>query len=188
VLVLGVLVAYPIVALAGGPVWVVASAGACAALALAAWHGVGGTRALVRDGVSWEILLFLGLVSVIGVGLRNAGIVHRLTIVYEHGGVVGIGAVSAVGSALVNNHPMSIINMLALREVPGAGIRATLAALIGGDLGPRFLPLGSLAGLLWLEALRRAKIDVSPVRFILIGAAVTIPTLTVSLGLLYAIT
>ncbi len=188
VLVLGVLVAYPIVALAGGPVWVVASAGACAALALASRHQAGGTRAMLRTGISWEILVFLGLVSVIGVGLRNAGIVQRLTVVYEHGGIASIGAVSAIGSAVVNNHPMSIINMLALRDVPGAGMRDTLAALIGGDLGPRLLPVGSLAGLLWLEALRRSKIDVSPVRFILIGGAVTIPTIALSLALLAAIT
>ena len=34
-----------------------------------------------------------------------------------------------------------------------ATLQYVLAALIGGDLGPRFLPLGSLAGLLWLDSL-----------------------------------
>ena len=61
----------------------------------------------------------------------------------------------------------------------GAGL-----ALIGGDLGPRLLPVGSLAGLLWLDALRRLKVDVSLVDFVRVGAAITVPTLAVSLWLL----
>ena len=51
-------------------------------------------------------------------------------------GVVGVG--SALGSALVDNHPMSILNMMALGAHGGS--RPLLAALVGGDIGPRLLP------------------------------------------------
>ena len=183
-LVLVVLVAYPIVAYAGGPVWIVAASGAVLALLLGHHHGLGTVTSLLRKGVSLEILGFLVAVSLLGVGLRNAGVIHHLALIYAHGSV-RIGLVSALGSALVNNHPMSIINMLALHETPGAGTREALAALIGGDLGPRLSPMGSLAGLLWFEALRRLDIVISPLRFAVIGCIVTIPTIAVSLGVLY---
>jgi arsenical pump membrane protein len=75
--------------------------------------------------------------------------------------------------------------MLAL--VPGgspADPRCVLAALVGGDLGPRLFPMGSLAGLLWLEMLRRAGVQVSVRRFVLVGVVATLPALGVCLTLL----
>jgi arsenical pump membrane protein len=182
VLLAAVLGACPIVAYLGGPVWVVAVVGAALALALATRAAGGDAVAIVREGIAWEIVAFLVLVSVLGVGLRNVGLVAHLSSLYATGSLGVIGAVSAAGSALLNNHPMSIMNMLALESAGSQ--RQALAALIGGDLGPRVLPMGSLAGLLWLDALRRLKVHVSLVDFIRVGAAITVPTLAVSLWLL----
>ena len=58
------------------------------------------------------------------------------------------------------------------------------AALIGGDLGPRFLPTGSLAGLLWLDLLRRHAVDIRLRQFVGVGTVVTVPALAVSLAIL----
>ena len=177
-----VLGACPLVAYAGGPVWIVAAVGALAALFLVPARGSASPAVIVRDGISWEIVAFLVLVSVLGVGLRNVGLVAHLSALYESGNVAVIGVVSAGGSALLNNHPMSIMNMLALE---GAGVpKHALAALIGGDLGPRLLPMGSLAGLLWIDSLRRMKVEVSLEDFVRVGVAITIPTLAVSLAML----
>ena len=57
---------------------------------------------------------------------------------------------SAIGSAVLNNHPMSHLNMMALKDAAPGDARAVFVALVGGDLGPRLLPTGSLAGLLLL--------------------------------------
>ena len=51
----------------------------------------------------------------------------------------------------MNNHPMALIHSLTLAGQPDVLV---YAALVGGDLGPRLLPIGSLAGLLWLDLLR----------------------------------
>jgi arsenical pump membrane protein len=172
----------PFVAYVGGPVWIVASLGALAALFLVPAQKSASPVLIVRDGISWEIVAFLVLVSVLGVGLRNVGLVAHLSAIYASGSVGVIGVVSAAGSALLNNHPMSIMNMLALEQT---GLQKhVLAALIGGDLGPRLLPMGSLAGLLWIDALRRMNVEVSFKDFVRVGAAITIPTLAVSLAML----
>jgi arsenical pump membrane protein len=84
----------------------------------------------------------------------------------------------------MNNHPMAILNALAIHNVPEGTQQLMLAALIGGDLGPRLLPMGSLAGLLWLDSLRRQGVYISASRFVLVGLPVTIPTLGLSLLIL----
>ena len=92
-----------------------------------------------------------------------------------------LGTVAAAGSALINNHPMALLHSIALRGAPDVHV---LAALVGGDLGPRLLPIGSLAGLLWIHALRRQGVRVPLRTFVTVGVAVTIPSLIVSLVIL----
>ncbi|MDB4938415.1 MAG: arsenical pump rane protein [Labilithrix sp.] len=181
---LAVVLAYPLVSWLGGPVWIVA---VCGALLLVALGARSGHRPLtvLREEVHADVLVFLVAVLVLSLGLRNVGVVDHLSRAYAGASPMRIGVLSAMGSAILNNHPMANLNMLAL--VPGgspADPRCVLAALVGGDLGPRLFPMGSLAGLLWLEMLRRAGVQVSVRRFVLVGVVATLPALGVCLTLL----
>ena len=175
-----VVVAYPVVSWLGGPVWLVAACGAVFLLAVGRRLGHKPLD-IARHEIHFDVLVFLVAVLVLSIGLRNVGLVDRLAAVYDGAGTMKIGVVSALGSAVLNNHPMSHLNMMALG---GSGHRSVLAALVGGDLGPRLFPMGSLAGLLWLEMLRRAQVHVSVRRFVWVGVLATVPTLLVSLALL----
>ena len=183
-LVLVVLVAYPVCALVRVDVFAVAAAGAVLALLLARRHRAGHAWEIARTSIAWEILVFLLGMFLLAEALRNAGVVERLTDLYDEGGEGVIGVVSAVGSALINNHSMALTNVLAVEGLPGTTDAQYFAALVGGDLGPRLLPIGSLAGLLWLAVLRGLGVDVTLRRFVAVGAAVTVPSLAVSLLLL----
>jgi arsenical pump membrane protein len=183
VLLAGVLLCYSLVGYLGGPVWIVALGGGFLALVLVRDAGPSRLPALAVAAVSWETLAFLFAVLVLSMGLLEVGVVDRLGSHYAGAGVGMVGVTSAVGSALLNNHPMSYLNMLALDAVPARDPRV-FAALIGGDLGPRLLPIGSLAGLLWLEMLRRKGIEVHIGRFVKVGAVVGVPTLVLSLAVL----
>ena len=46
-------------------------------------------------------------VLILSMGLFEVGLVDRLTGLYADAGIATVGAVSAVGSAVLNNHPMS---------------------------------------------------------------------------------
>ncbi len=183
-LVVCVLAAYPVFALFGFQVYVVALAGAALALALVWRHGQGQPLELVRGAVAWEVLAFLAGMFLLAQGLQNVGVVDRLTDLYTDTGPLVIGAVSALGSAIVNNHSMALTNLLAIQDLKDASDKDFLAALVGGDLGPRLLPIGSLAGLLWIAVLANLGVDVPLKRFVAIGAAVTVPSLAMSLGTL----
>jgi arsenical pump membrane protein len=84
---------------------------------------------------------------------------------------------------IVDNHPISLLDMMALGNERTS--RLLLAALVGGDIGPRLLPIGSLAGLLWMDLLRRRGVEIGVGKFLRIGTIVLVPTLSVSLLFLW---
>ncbi|HVZ41775.1 MAG TPA: ArsB/NhaD family transporter [Candidatus Kapabacteria bacterium] len=179
-----VLVSYPLFGALGVPVWPVALCGAALSVLLLRGGRSIHPVELVRNGVSWETLGFLLAVLIMSLGLRQVGLVARLEALYAGAGFATVGVVSAIGSALLNNHPMSHLNMMALESGAHSGHLGVFAALIGGDLGPRLLPIGSLAGLLWIEMLRRHGVSVSVGRFVRIGLAVAVPTIAISMLIL----
>ena len=189
-LLVAVFLAYPIGATLGGEIWFIAVAGACGSVVLALVYRVAPMRK-VAGHVSVDILAFLWGIFLVVEGLRRVGAVDWLATIY--GGVspgsgahlATIGTTSAIGSAIIDNHPMSILNMMALDDTGNP--KLLLAALVGGDIGPRLLPIGSLAGLLWLDLLRRSGIRISVGRFLRLGTIVLIPTLSLSLLLLWAL-
>lgn len=177
-----VLAAYALVSYLGGPLWIVAASGAALTVTVAGAAGRP-VPGLVARGVSWQTLAFLAGVILLALGLKNQGLVGHLAALYTQVSATEVGILSAAGSALLNNHPMAYLNMLALTDA-GRDQGFFLAALIGGDLGPRLLPIGSLAGLLWLERLHRADVEVSLGTFVKVGAFVAIPSLATALAVL----
>ena len=175
---------YPLMSYLGVPLWPVALAGGMAC-ALAS----GDRPQVLARGITWPIFPFLMAVFVLAIALGRIGVVDWLQHLYATSSapLATIGATSALGSAVLNNHPMSVLNALALDR--GTGDHAyAFAALIGGDLGPRLLPIGSLASLLWYDLLRKHDVTISVGSFVRIGTLLTIPTLTVSLGILWIMT
>jgi arsenical pump membrane protein len=187
-LLLAVFFCYPVFVAFGAPLWSVSAFGAIGCVLLGLRYGIAGPRTIASH-VSVDILAFLWGVFLVVAGLRSVGIVDRLAAFYrasEGNGALHIGVIgtmAALGSAIVDNHPMSILNMMALGD--HHMVKPLLAALIGGDIGPRLLPIGSLAGLLWMDLLRRQGVEIGIGRFVRLGTAVLVPTLAVSLALLW---
>lgn len=89
----------------------------------------------------------------------------------------------ALGSNLVNNLPAGLIAGAAVQSshVPSA---VASAILVGVDLGPNLSVTGSLATILWLQALRREGQDVGAWRFLRLGALAMPAALAVALAAL----
>ena len=187
-LMLAVFFAYPVAASLGVEIWSVAVAGALASLAICRIYRVAPLRKATSH-VSLDILVFLWGIFLVVQGLRGVGVVDWLASIYatqppgSGAEMATVGVTSALGSALIDNHPMSILNMLAIDG--GHHPRLLLAALVGGDIGPRLLPIGSLAGLLWIDLLRRAGVELGVTRFVRIGTLVLLPTMVVSMVMLW---
>lgn len=181
----GSILTYPVLALLHIHLWIVAVPTAVVCVIAATRREV--TLRQVSRGVSWELLPFVFGVLVMATALARAGITDALAHLYTRSPapLPTVGTVAAAGSALINNHPMALLHSVALAGAPD---RLVYAALVGGDLGPRLLPIGSLAGLLWLHTLRVRGVVIPLSTFIRVGFMVTVPSVIVSLAVLWLVT
>jgi arsenical pump membrane protein len=176
---------YPVLAALGLPIWPVALPAALICVGAALHRRVPARQ--IAAGVSWELLPFLFGVLVLATALARVGVTGSLRALYAATPypLATVGTVAAAGSALIDNHPMALLHSLALADAPP---RLVFAALVGGDLGPRLLPIGSLAGLLWTHQLRQGGVVVPLGTFVRVGFVVTVPSLVASLAVLWLVT
>lgn len=141
----------------------------------------------IKD-ISWGVLPLVAGLFVLVEALGKTGLIAQIATVLQsqagHNATAtawGAGIVIAFATNLMNNLPAGLIAGSAVDggHVPDAIIRAVL---IGVDLGPNLSVTGSLATILWLNALRREGLTVGAMAFLKIGALVTPPALLLALG------
>ena len=184
-----VAVAFVVGGLVGAPLGVVACAGFVVLLALEA-SALGWIYRRPLEGVSWQILGYVGGMVVLVAALEHLGVVSRVV-----GSVLGWAAgspqlagiaaslLAAIGSNLVNNVPMALVMVSGIQGAHLAGATREAAAygtIIGADLGPNLTTVGSLATVLWLLILRERGLVVRPADYLRVGLLVTPPVLVVS--------
>ena len=83
---------------------------------------------------------------------------------------------------LLNNIPMSVLYSTVVTAGGTASLPALYAAVVGSNVGAFFTPMGALAGIMWMTLLKQHKVKFTFGRFVLYGAAVSVPTLLAALG------
>lgn len=173
----------------GWPIGYVAFALAAVSVAIVS---LGERRAfgeIVREA-PWSIIPLVAALFVIVRALDTTGALQLARALLRHAsamppvlGRLYAGGAVTLGDALINNLPAGVIVRYALH---GRGIAPHIAhaALVGVDLGPNLSISGSLATLLWVMMLRREGIEVRALRFLGMGALVTIPSLALALAVL----
>ncbi|HWT53007.1 MAG TPA: ArsB/NhaD family transporter, partial [Caulobacter sp.] len=91
------------------------------------------------------------------------------------------GGTVAISANLANNLPVGLIASAAVSQA-SAPKMVVDAVLIGLDLGPNLSITGSLATILWLNAIRKEGQDVTFWRFLKVGAVVMPPALLLAIG------
>jgi arsenical pump membrane protein len=146
--------------------------------------------ATIVKSVSWSVLLLVAGLFTIVEALNLAGMLSMtqrglnwLMQLPDGWGKLVAGSSVALLSNIMNNLPVGLASGTALQQLRSPGMLIH-AALIGIDLGPNLSVTGSLATILWLIALRREKVEITPGQFLKAGALLMPVSLLLSLLLL----
>ena len=133
----------------------------------------------LRREISWSLFVFISGMFLVVRGVENLGLTRDFG-----AGLVALAGQSplraslltAVGSALganlINNVPMALVMISALRSIGTTSSShqgLIYAAMFGCDLGPNLTTVGSLATMIWLLILRRKGLEVSSVQYFKLG-------------------
>jgi arsenical pump membrane protein len=141
---------------------------------------------MVRD-ISWGVLPLVAGLFVLVVALDRSGVIRMVADAIRTApadptrAAAVSGTILAFVSNLINNLPAGLIASSAVAQAQPPRI-VTDALLIGVDLGPNLSVTGSLATILWLQAIRREGEDIGFLAFLKIGAVAMPLALLAALG------
>jgi arsenical pump membrane protein len=158
-----------------------------------------GLQMLARE-INWDIVLFMLSIFIVVQGLKNVGVTELLASAFMTTstfpsvlGVLAPSLVVTVGASFMNNWPMTILGLMAIRQaVDTVGLSGqaltglVFSNVIGNNLGPHFFPLGSLAILMWLETMRRRGVKISLKDYLKVGAVLSIVEVAIASAVLWA--
>ncbi len=176
----------------GWPLYAVALAGALA-LAAAGLLGRQVSVGTLRRGVAWQLPLFVVGMYVVITGANRAALAPlwngllRISAEQPDIGVVLLAFGTGIGSNLVNNIPMSMVAITALKSAPGPSELLSFATVIGTNLGPNVTVFGSLATMLVLSTARKYGIEISAGQYLRVGLLTTPLMLVTASTLLLAL-
>ncbi len=136
-------------------------------------------RKIARD-VGWDVILFVAGIFIMVEALKQGGLYAVLP---PLPGVTFTALAAAGCSAVLNNHPTAALMATIIQQTAASDAARcwlVLASLIGGDLGPKMLPIGSLAAMLWLRLLRQRGIEVSVWQYMRLGIPITLSAVLVA--------
>lgn len=134
----------------------------------------------------------LGLFVVV-FSLKNVGALEILKLALneisqfsQSAQIWAVGLFSSLLSCAINNLPANLLGDLALQNLLKLDSMQepqtlALAHLLGCNIGSKFIPLGSLATLLWLSSLKARGFKISLKSFLLNSLLITTPTLFAAL-------
>ena len=141
----------------------------------------------VAGSVSWSVLPLVAGLFVLVEALDRTGVIARIADALKaaaadpQSAAAASGTILAFASNAMNNLPAGLVASTAVAQAHPPRLVVD-ALLIGVDLGPNLSITGSLATILWLQAIRREGEDVGFWQFLKVGAITMIPALVAALG------
>lgn len=133
----------------------------------------------------YQLIPFFLSMFVIVVALNEQGIAGKIAEALGSENTTWVyGYSSFLSCNLINNIPMSILYTNIANSLADAPyFRAVYASIIGSNIGAFLTPIGALAGIMFSSLVNENNVRFSFLDFIKYGVIISIPVLTVALGM-----
>ncbi len=131
----------------------------------------------------FEIIPFIVGMFVIVLALEGNGVTAMAAELFRFDeSVFSYGFFSFLSCNILNNIPMSVLfsKILSFGGTDGQ----IFATVIGSNIGAFLTPVGALAGIMWMNLLKKNKVDLSAKSFVFYGSLIGIPSMSAALGVL----
>ncbi|MBQ6921080.1 MAG: hypothetical protein IJQ72_04185 [Bacilli bacterium] len=133
----------------------------------------------------YQLIPFFLSMFVIVVALNEQGIASKIAELLGNNNSTWVyGYSSFLACNLINNIPMSILYTNIASSLQGvAYTKAIYASIIGSNIGAFLTPIGALAGIMFTDLVNENNVRFTFIDFIKYGVIISIPVLTVCLGM-----
>ena len=133
----------------------------------------------------YQLIPFFLSMFVIVVALNTQGVTQELGNLLGSANTIWVyGYSSFAASNLINNIPMSILFTNLTTSLPEyAYLKGVYASIIGSNIGAFLTPIGALAGIMFSSLVSKNEVRFSFLSFIKYGVIISIPVITVILGM-----
>lgn len=136
----------------------------------------------------YELVPFVLSMFVLVLALQYNGDTDKLATLLSKGDPVWtVGTSGFLVANVINNIPMSVLYSAVTTSsafVGSAATKAVYAAVVASNLGAYFTPVGALAGIMWLNILKKENAPIGFGTFVKYGSLVALPTLAATLAVL----
>ena len=131
----------------------------------------------------YELVPFVISMFVVALSLQECGLTTAFgKALGEANSVWVYGGASLLGANVFNNIPMSVLFSSVMSVLSGGALEGAMyATVIGSNIGAYLTPIGALAGIMWLNIVKRNGEEISFLKFMRYGAIVAIPVMVVAL-------
>jgi len=130
----------------------------------------------MNEAVAWPLFPFVFSMFIVIRAVEHAWLGHigRLPANAHFGTLALVAFGTGLGANIVNNIPMAVAMISLLRSTVGPiSEPLAFATLIGTNIGPSIITVGSLATMLWLAIVRQRGVQMNALTYTKIGAITT---------------
>ena len=133
----------------------------------------------------YQLIPFFISMFIIVVAINEQGIASKIAeLLGSNNSTWVYGYSSFLACNLINNIPMSILYTNIATSLEGvAYTKAIYASIIGSNIGAFLTPIGALAGIMFTGLVNENNVRFTFIDFIKYGAVISIPVITVALGM-----
>ena len=145
------------------------------------------TKSIKR--LPYPLIPFFLSMFVIVVALNYQGVSLEIAKLFGNSHTVWVyGFTSFMMSNVINNIPMSILYTGLCSHLDSSiYLKGVYASIIGSNIGAFLTPIGALAGIMFIDLINKHDVKFSFVDFIKYGFAISLPTISIALLVLFII-